>query len=127
MTRDKTVKVVCGRCDGTKKIAGFRHVSNGDCFACNATGYVLITEVEAARREATPEITDYQRIRCEWIKNASQAQAESMTWLQLCDSHAFSLWPITGYPNLKADWERNIGPTFYKMQEKESKKYERRA
>ncbi len=114
---DRTVKVICGRCDGTKQIAGFRHVSNGDCFACNATGYVLITERENARREATHDITESQRIRAEWISNATLTQVESLSWKQLVNTQAFSLWPIAGYPNLHADWQKNIGPTFYKMQD----------
>lgn len=28
----------CGKCCGTGHLPAFRHISNGDCFACDATG-----------------------------------------------------------------------------------------
>jgi hypothetical protein len=37
--RDRArVETPCGRCRGTGSIPEFRHIANGDCFACDATG-----------------------------------------------------------------------------------------
>jgi len=36
---DKT-KTICPKCNGTGTIDHYRHVSNGDCFRCNGTGYI---------------------------------------------------------------------------------------
>lgn len=33
-----TAAPVCGRCRGTGHIPEFRHISGGDCFACDGTG-----------------------------------------------------------------------------------------
>lgn len=36
----------CPRCQGSGRLAQFKHVANGDCFACNGTG------VDRRNREA---------------------------------------------------------------------------
>ena len=33
--------VTCPKCNGAKKIVGFSHIANGDCFLCSGNGTVL--------------------------------------------------------------------------------------
>lgn len=42
--------MICGKCDGTGHIAAFRHIENGACFDCGATGRV---EVKATTGTST--------------------------------------------------------------------------
>ena len=36
----------CPKCSGTGTLVAFRHIANGDCFACGATGLVTRSAVE---------------------------------------------------------------------------------
>lgn len=85
-TTTKTVKVVCGRCDGKGEIPAYRGVLGGICFACKGAGHRMQKNaqrisprwvVSAVRRE------DGQRIDvCEWkAPNEVRALARARTQL----------------------------------------------
>jgi len=38
-----TKKITCGKCNGHGIIEGYRHVVNGVCFACDGTGYKVVS------------------------------------------------------------------------------------
>jgi hypothetical protein len=47
-------QVKCPKCDGNGKITAFGHVANGDCFCCNATGFIT-ADVDAARAKLSSD------------------------------------------------------------------------
>ena len=63
----------CPKCSGTGTLPGFRHIANGDCFMCGATGTISYQTFVGPGRELRLDV--FKRNGEFWY-----AQFRGMTW-----------------------------------------------
>lgn len=106
-----TATMSCGKCGGLGKIRAFSHIANGDCFDCGGTGRLKAIQI------AAPALTEYQKVRCEWIMNATRERYEPLSLSTLLKIRIFAHWPVATYPDLLTMWREHGEPVFQAKQE----------
>jgi len=77
-------KIKCPKCDGKKKLSWAAHVADGDCFTCNATGFVLVSELNI-------KPASEHELKCvDFILNCDDSMINKLTFRQISKMRSFA-------------------------------------
>ena len=113
---NKTTKITCPKCDGSKNLNWCSHVENGVCFGCNGTGTIEV-DLDAKRRE----LSDHSRTCAEWIMASTADSYKNLSWSMLNKARDFAHSNRGGvqeaFPEMLNHFREVGDPVFFARQE----------
>jgi len=76
----------CFKCGGKGVIRAFSGIANGICFQCGGSGKLTV----AASKKSRESLSEYNRVRCEWILASTPSTFEGFTYERLAEARTYA-------------------------------------